>query len=361
MKRQLKAIKALTKASLTSMLKTPESIVFGLIFPLIFIVIFGLIGGNGGKLEIYITRDSDKSSPVYKVIEKIDSFELKEYDSYKEAQEDLKKGNLAGILDIKTKASQFILNLTTSKASPEQGGLLTSVVTGIANTINLESVDKSRLPVSVLQDEISGRKYKQIDFILPGQLGFALLSAGVFGTAFALISLRDTLVLKRFFATPIAKSNILVAEGISRLVYSTVQAAVIIAVGYFFFGFTLIHGIPTFLQMLVISISGLFVFLGIGLFISSVAKDQNSVPTIANLFTLPQFLLSGTFFPIEMFPQWLQPIANILPLTHMNNALRAIAFEGAKFSEVLPELGVLLIWMIVVYAATAKVFKWESK
>lgn len=93
--------------------------------------------------------------------------------------------------------------------------------------------------------------------------------------------------------------------------------------------------------------------------VSSVAKDENTVPAIANLITLPQFLLAGTFFPIDAFPEFLQPIARILPLTFMNDAMRKISFEGVAITQVLPEILALIVWGIIVYAIVIKVFKWE--
>src|SRR5690606_23238016 len=96
------------------------------------------------------------------------------------------------------------------------------------------------------------RKYKTIDFILPGQLGFSLLSSGVFGVAFMFFGLRNTLVLKRFFATPIKRTYIILGEGLSRVIFQLLTAIVIILAGYFLFDFTLVRGAETFLEMLLL-------------------------------------------------------------------------------------------------------------
>src|SRR5882672_9192360 len=92
---------------------------------------------------------------------------------------------------------------------------------------------------------INGREYKAIDFVLPGMLGFSLMSAGVFGTAFVFFSLRQTLVLKRFFATPIQRTYIVIGEGISRVLFQMSTAVIIILFGKFVYGFTLLHGLTT--------------------------------------------------------------------------------------------------------------------
>jgi ABC-2 type transport system permease protein len=110
---------------------------------------------------------------------------------------------------------------------------------------------------------------------------------------------------------------------------------------------------------MLLSFIALILFMGFGFIVSSVAKSESTIPPFANLITLPQFLLAGTFFPIETFPTWLQPICKVLPLTHFNTAMRNIAFEGASLSACWRELGVLGIWTVLVYAIAFKTFKWD--
>lgn len=215
-------------------------------------------------------------------------------------------------------------------------------------------------PVAELRETtIQGREYKTIDFILPGQLGFSLLSSGVFGTAFVFLSLRITLVIKRFFATPVQRFSIVLGEALARITFALIGALIIILIGHFAFGFTLIHGFITVVNMLILAAIGVVVFMGFGFIISGIAKNETSVPPIANIVTLPQFLLSGTFFSINAFPSWLQPISKALPLTYLNDAMRKVAFEGAGLQDVGHQLLILAIWGIIVYAVAVKTFKWE--
>ncbi len=123
--------------------------------------------------------------------------------------------------------------------------------------------------------------------------------------------------------------------------------------------FLFLMGCVTFLNIMVLSFIALVLFMGFGFIVSGVAKNESTIPPFANLITLPQFLLAGTFFPIESFPKWLQPICNILPLTHFNNAMRDIAFEGANLWAVGDDIAILLVWIVVVYAVAFKIFKWE--
>jgi ABC-2 type transport system permease protein len=113
------------------------------------------------------------------------------------------------------------------------------------------------------------------------------------------------------------------------------------------------------MEIMFLSFIALILFMGFGFIVSSVAKTESTIPPFANLITLPQFLLAGTFFSIEAFPSWLQPICKILPLTHFNTAMRNIAFEGASLASCWKELGVLGIWIVGVYLVAFKTFKWE--
>jgi ABC-2 type transport system permease protein len=111
--------------------------------------------------------------------------------------------------------------------------------------------------------------------------------------------------------------------------------------------------------MMFISFIGLFVFMGFGFVISGVSKNINAVPANTNAIGFPQFMLSGTFFPYESLPKFLHPIAKALPLTHLNDALRKISFEGLHLSDCWKQLGILGIWGVVIYIIAIKVFRWE--
>lgn len=353
------------KADLISTMRNPSSIVFGLLFPLIFIVVFGFIGQGGQTYTIAVKEGSDTDNPIYEALEEIDYIKLDTEMSNEEVEEKLKAGRISAQMNIVERANEnqmpsYLVDLRLSGAEPEGSQVVLSTIQGIVSPMNLQIAGVTEPPITVETENVEGRQYKQIDFILPGQLGFALMSTGIFGTAFLFVSLRATLVLKRFAATPVKKSSILTGLAGSKLMFAIMQAVVIIGVGYFFLEFTLVNGWVTFVEMLLLSMLGLIIFLGMGLIVSSIAKDENSVPPLANIITLPQFLLAGTFFPIEVFPEWLQPVSKILPLTYLNNALRAVSFEGAGFSEIASDVGILLLMTVVVYAAAIKLFKWKE-
>ncbi|HQW23147.1 MAG TPA: ABC transporter permease [Bacteroidia bacterium] len=373
---QLRAMKAIAVASFRSIIRNPSAVVFSIAFPLVFIVAFGFINGNSIKMEVGIDPQSDTTGTIYHSFINSPNVELKTQFTAAELNERLNRGRIDAVLkfDKASSTNTEVVEIITSQASREKGMFVRSLVTNLIDKQNIEyyknvslHVDSSIIerarettkPTELRETKISGREYKMIDFILPGQLGFSILSAAVFGTAFVFFSLRQTMVLKRFFATPIRRPYIILGEALSRLIFQLLGSSVIIVIGHFVFGFTLINGIWTALEMLLLSALGLIVFMGFGFVVSGIAKSENVIPPIANIITLPQFLLCGTFFPIDAFPKWLQIISKALPLTYLNDALRMIAFEGAGLMDISSQLLVLVLWGVVVYAAAIRFFRWE--
>ena len=368
---QLKAMLAISKASFRGILRSPSAVIFSLVFPLIFILVFGFIKGNSIRLDVGIDPLCDTTSTIYNLFSKQPSIKMERSKTRLKMVDLLHKGRLDAIVYIynSDKDKGQIVDVLTSKASREKGLFVKSVLVNMVDKQNIyylreqgkniSSNENSFHPTEIKETEVQGREYKMIDFILPGQLGFSILSAGVFGTAFIFFSLRQTLVLKRFFATPIRRPYIILGEALSRLVFQLLGSLIIITLGKYFFGFTLIHGFKTLVEMLTLSAMGLIVFMGFGFVVSGIAKSESVIPPLANVITLPQFLLSGTFFPVDAFPGWLQSISKVLPLTYLNDALRRIAFEGAGFSSISHQLLIISIWGVVVYIAAIRFFRWE--
>lgn len=357
---------AITKGSLRSIFRSPSAVVFSIVFPLVFILVFGFIGEDGGiSLDVALNKNADTiNNPVYNILKNIPAIHfVQEDDSL--LKEDLEKGNITAIINIVKNASgnpDYIIELKSSEAvNPQNISVLESILKNVIGNYNQQHYPPAQTIASISNkiEKIPGRTYRRIDFILPGQLGFSLLSAGVFGVAFTFFNLRQQLILKRFFATPIRRTFIVLGEAISRVLFQMITAVIIIGIGVTAFHFTLLNGFTTFLEIMLLSFIALIVFMGFGFVVSSVAKNESTIPPFANMFTLPQFLLAGTFFPISYFPKWLQVFCNILPLTHFNNAMRNISFEGASFLSCWQDVGVLLIWGVVIYVLAIKVFRWE--
>ena len=355
-----KATLALAEASFRSIIRSPSAVVFTLAFPLIFILIFGFLGGGGTKLDIALAPGSDMQNPVIAALEKTGLVRLTKTDNLANINKALEKGDYDALISVEKNPNgvpAYFTNVKYTSASLDKGNILKSILNEISFNLNTQNLKPTVTQINATT--VTGRLYRTIDFILPGQLGFSLLSTGVFGTAFVFFSLRQNLVIKRFFATPVKRSSIVLGEAIARIGFALIGALFIILIGHFGFKFTLIHGATTVINMLILSTFGVIVFMGFGFVVSGIAKSESTIPPIANMITLPQFLLSGTFFSIDAFPTWLQPISRALPLTYLNDAMRKVAFEGASLWDVKHQILIMLIWGIGIYAVAVKTFKWE--
>jgi ABC-2 type transport system permease protein len=366
---QSKALWAITKASFKAIFAQPIAIVFSLLFPIIFILIFGAFGGGGNPVyRIAIENGSDTTGPFFKHLKEAKFIAINKYSDTAKRTDDLKKGRITAILHIReikdsADAPSYVLNTRSSEASKGDGSFYQFSDRLESFRLKYESNIPGNLRKKYVEIEqptfTEGKKLSRIDFILPGQLGFSILFSTLFGIAFTFYTLREQLVLKRFYASPVKRIHILLGIGMSRLFFQLINVVVLILFGYFFLDFTLQHGGLTLVEMLVLSTIMLFLLMGVGLIFSSIVKSDAAIPLLINLFGFPQMLLSGTFFPVTVFPAWLQKFCNILPLTHLNNAMRKISFEGLHLYDVWKEIGVLAIWTVVIYIILVRVIKWE--
>jgi ABC-2 type transport system permease protein len=362
---QLRAALTLSKYSLIATLRSPTSVVFSLLFPLIFIVVFGeMVGDKAPPVKVAVAPGCDTINPVYKAMRQTSSIKLETGLSATEIADAMKKGTVSAVLKIVPDGGlsfipHYQVGLTAADTTQEGVPLLKMLINNAVENIDRRAWPHNPTIANLSLSRMPGHLHKTIDFILPGQLGFSLLMAGVFGSSFLLFSLRQNLVLKRLRATPVKKRAVIAGEMLSRLFFHVIAFVIMVGLGYFVFGFTLVHGLWTFLDMLLFSLFGLGIFMGLGFVISGVLQNESSITPVANTITLPQILLCGLFFPIESYPHWLQSFCNVLPLTFFVDGLRKIAFDGAMIWELPVQVTGLLLWTVVIGVWAVKAFKWE--
>lgn len=363
---QGRALWAITRASFKAIFANPSPIIFSILFPIIFVLIFGAFGNGGGTTyRVALAPDCDTANIFFTKLKNNPSIRFVDYPDSVSLNKDLVKGKLTAIIDIQEAKDSFqkvhytVKVKSTSASDNTLPGFMQSLDYARLK-FEIENSGNNVKTVSIEQPERTiVRKYRQIDFILPGQLGFSILFSTLFGIAFTFFNLREQLVLKRFYASPVNRTSILLGIGTSRLFFQLLSVIVLILFGHFFLNFTLQHGAVTFIEILLITAIMLFLLMGVGLIFSSIVKSDTSIPLLINLFGFPQMMLSGTFFPIEVFPKWLQEICRILPLTQYNDAIRKISFEGLHITDCLKQLGILGLWLLVIYILVARVLKWE--
>jgi ABC-2 type transport system permease protein len=199
-----------------------------------------------------------------------------------------------------------------------------------------------------------GARY--IDFLIPGLIGLNLMGSGIWGIGFAVVSARNRKLLKRFAATPMRRSHYLFSFMMSRLIFLALEVVAIMGFAWLVFGVK-IHG--SLLSLTVVSLVGGLSFSGIGALLAARPETIEGISGLANFVMLPMWLLSGTFFSSARFPQVLQPFIKALPLTAINDALRAIVNEGSSLSANWSQLCVLLVWGLLSFIIALRIFKWK--
>jgi len=199
-----------------------------------------------------------------------------------------------------------------------------------------------------------GARY--IDFLLPGLLGMNLMGTGMWGMGFTIANARMKKLLKRLVATPMRKSDYLLAQFLSRLGFLIVETIVLVAFGWLVFGVRVNGSI---LALAAVCIIGGYAFSGIGLLTVSRAKTLEAVSGMMNLIMVPMWICSGIFFSYERFPDAVKPFIRALPLTLLNDALRAVMNDAAGVAQVAPYLLGLAVWGVAAFLIGLKIFRWQ--
>jgi ABC-2 type transport system permease protein len=364
---QITATFGLAQYILKALLKNKSSFFFGLVFPIVIVAVFGAFNNNGSQSKIGIANGFPAENVLVKSLDDIaaqkDAPITVKHADLSELKDQLSHNKLDGVV---ANSDATKVTLYTSNTNQQGKGVVQAFVNSIVGQINLKTaqgVARSRgaeVPELLVEgNDISGKSLRAIDFILPGQIGFSLLSVAIFGVAFSFLTLRKTLVLKRIFATNVKPMTFVVAQSLARSVQGVLQALILILFGVVAFHFTLANGAVTLAEIAALSVLSVLAFIGFGIFFANVAPDEQSLPIMLNLFNLPQLFLSGVFFSTDALPHWLQMIGNNLPLGYVNTAMRKIATDGAPLHDILPYLAGMAGWAIISYILAARTFKTE--
>jgi ABC-type multidrug transport system permease subunit len=210
--------------------------------------------------------------------------------------------------------------------------------------------------LQVDEQRVSEKGSRYVDFLLPGLIGLNLMGSSMWGIGFNLVLARKRKLLRRFAVTPMQRGHFLLSYFFSRSTFLVLELAVLIAFGHLVFG-TEIQG--SIAGLLVASTLGAAAFAAIGLLIGARLSSTEVAGGWMNFVQLPMWLLSGSFFTYERFPDWLQLPIRLLPLTAVNDALRRVYNEAASLGAISFELAVLAAWSLLGFAVAMRVFRWQ--
>jgi len=281
---------------------------------------------------------------------------------------------LAATLDRSPRLAAAVLDSATARLQLRTGRVALLVVPGDPLVYRYDSTrTESRLArlevdgalqqargrtdvVAVRDERVTEPGSRYIDFLIPGLLGMNLLGSGIWGVGFAVVQARQKKLLKRFMATPMKKSHYLLAFILSRLVFLFVEVVALIGFGWLVFGVG-VRG--SWLLLAGLTVLGSLAFAGLGLLVASRARTIEGVSGLMNLVMLPMWILSGTFFSYARFPDAMIPFVKALPLTDLNDALRAVMIDGASPAQIAAPLGIVALWGVLSFALALKIFRWR--
>jgi ABC-type multidrug transport system permease subunit len=213
-----------------------------------------------------------------------------------------------------------------------------------------------RDPVPVKDQQVSEPGSRYVDFVVPGLLGMNLMGSGIWGLGFAIVDARRKKLLKRMIATPMSRTQFLASFVLSRLTMLIIEVGALVGFAVLVFGVP-VRGSPV--SLLAICLLSALAFGALGLLLASRTQTIEGASGLMNLVMLPMWIFSGVFFSSTRFPDALQPFIQALPLTAVNDALRASMLEGAGLARLAPELAIVAAWLVVSFLLAVRLFRWR--
>ncbi|HEV8252540.1 MAG TPA: ABC transporter permease [Candidatus Limnocylindria bacterium] len=358
---------ALFVASVLMFVRNRAAVFFSLFLPLIIMLIFGVLNFEGATTIQLGIVDEARNAASADLIDGLAAFDYIEPTSGSRDAElaDLEDGDLDFVLvipdgfnrqpGVESKLVAYASTADPAQAQVGQGLLQQAVGTALFATAGGGNPPGGAFAPPVTFELVKSRDLGYIDFLVPGIVGMTVMQLGLFGVAFGFVHLKRTGALRRLFATPTSPAYFLGAQVASRLIICAVQVAILLGIGIWF-------GLQMFgdyASLAVIVLLAAIIFLAVGFSIAGWAKNEDQAAPVANLISLPMMFLSGVFFPRDAMPDFLASITQFMPLTYVNEALRAVVNDGAGLASLGPELLGMGVWAIITFVLAVRLFKWE--
>lgn len=342
---------------------------FSIGFPLIFLFVFGSLNSGSGNVSfnVALINQSDSSfaqqfvknigdSKIVKVnkdINTLDAAKDKMSRSELDAAIVLTKdfGAVAKGNNYPSGQAEIVYTQNNQQSATALGSVLDAQFKGV----NAQFV-KNITPFTVVPKQLNENSLSAFDYSFAGLLGFAIIGMGIFGPVNVFPELKKMGILRRLSTTTLKVWQYFLSTMIGQALIGLISLTIMFAIAIVVFHLKVVGNWFELGTFLVISI---IMILGIGLALGGWAKNERQVAPLANIIVFPMMFLSGTFFPRFLMPEWLQSISAFLPLTPVIDGIRLIATEGKHFVDILPQLGLIGIWFVVIYLIAFKVFRWE--
>jgi ABC-2 type transport system permease protein len=339
----------LLMARMLELKREPEVVFWVFIFPLLLALGLGIAfrnkPGNAASVAIVTGAGSENAQALLARSPQHDQFKIQILNE-DDAHKGLRLGKFDLVLEPDGKGG---LAYRYDPARPES----VLAKAEVNDALQVAAGRKDTVPTTAVTSSEPGSRY--IDFLIPGLLGMNLMNSGMWGIGFALVDMRQRKLLKRFVGTPMRHGDFLLALASSRLILMIIEVGLLLVFGALFFHMRVLGSIGS---IALIAALGSLTFGGVGLLTASRAQKIESVSGLINLVMMPMWIFSGVFFSYERFPAVIQPLIKALPLTALNDALRASILEGTPLLHQWPRLLVMILWGGISFALALKWFRW---
>lgn len=356
------------KAILLRLIRDKTALFFTFLFPLIFLFVFGTIFNNHAiNFNIGIVSHTNTNlgrNFLAKLKEGQETLKIHEFSNLDQAKASLKNSKVQAIVEIprhfgeldqKTNKPSGELKLFYEQGSEQTGNTLLAIFEKILANLNT-SLGHPKAPFSVEALPLGETSLTNFDYTFTGLLAFSLMNMSIFGLSHALPSDKQKGIFKRLRASNLKKSQLILSHAISYCLMTLLSLTTMTIVGLLCFGFKM-RGDWLLLSgfMLLSSLT----MVGIGLLIGGWAENENQATPLSNIVAMPMMFLSGTFIPTFIFPDWLKVVSSFIPVTPIVDGARMIMTENANLFTVLPQIGIISLWGVVIYLLAIKLFRWD--
>lgn len=347
---------ALSLAIVRGFLRDKASVFFALIFPLMFLVLFGGLFGDSGQSKVEMIQVGDVA-----LFQELDdgartafdeAFDVTRSDDLAAAIDEVRKGDA----DVAVEMDGDILVAHYTQTDQVKAAVTQGTLQAFVDGTNV-ALSGQPPRFSLETERVEDDSLSTIQFVTPGLLGWAIAMSAAFGAAATLQGWRQSKLLRRLQLAPVSTRTVVGARVTVTLLIALVQMAIFLGLGAGAFGLTLTGSWWMAIPLLVV---GTLCFMALGLLAGAITTTTEGAVNAANFMVLPMAFLSGSFFPLDAAPGWLQAFSNVLPLKHLNEGMMDVMVRGEGPAAALAPLGILAAFAVVVTLIAARLFRWET-
>ncbi len=349
----------LTAAALKGYLRNRAAVFWNLLVPIAIMSIFALLSFGNVAVGIGVVdqAQNDVSAALLDNLRHVSAVTVDAASDLEQQRRHLESGkiDLLVVLPAGLGKGPSALPAFYSQGSPQRSQVALTIMNRFLDQASFQTAGVQ--PAFTLAPEpVQSKTVSYIDFVVPGMIALTIQQTGLFSVATVLVALKQWGVLRRMMATPMRALDFLSSQVISRVVVTTLQAAILLAVGLFLLNF---HFYGNLLYLLLLALLGSGIFIAIGFAISGYARTAETAAPLVNLIALPLMFLSGIFFPRSVMPGWLQTITQYSPLSFLADGLRSISVDGASLWAIRLDVAGIIVWLVISVFVATRLFRWE--